>query len=115
MSYGEKGEKPEGSGPPTAGGCGLLGGWNNKHLRVCGPCSEKTAEGDSQPGGSGCGRVPIKLYLQNHMVGWAWPVGSDLPTPRLGDWRRQWHPTPVLLPGKSHGRRRLVGFSPWGC
>ena len=30
-------------------------------------------------------------------------------------WRRQWHPTPVLLPGKSHGRRSLVGCSPWGC
>ena len=28
--------------------------------------------------------------------------------------RRQWHPTPVLLPGISHGRRRLVGCSPWG-
>ena len=27
--------------------------------------------------------------------------------------RRQWHPTPVLLPGKSHGRRSLVGRSPW--
>ena len=30
------------------------------------------------------------------------------------DRRRQWHPTPVLLPGKSHGRRSLVGCSPWG-
>ena len=29
-------------------------------------------------------------------------------------WRRQWHPTPVLWPGKSHGRRSLVGCSPWG-
>ena len=29
-------------------------------------------------------------------------------------WRRQWHPTPVLLPGKSHGHRSLVGCSPWG-
>ena len=29
-------------------------------------------------------------------------------------WRRQWYPTPVLLPGKSHGRRSLVGCSPWG-
>ena len=29
-------------------------------------------------------------------------------------WRRQWQPTPVLLPGKSHGRRSLVGYSPWG-
>ena len=27
---------------------------------------------------------------------------------------RQWHPTPVLLPGKSHGRRSLVGCGPWG-
>ena len=28
--------------------------------------------------------------------------------------RRQWHPTPVLLPGKSRGWRSLVGCSPWG-
>ena len=28
--------------------------------------------------------------------------------------RRQWHPTPVLLPGNSHARRSLVGCSPWG-
>ena len=28
--------------------------------------------------------------------------------------RRQWHSTPVLLPGKSHGRRSLEGCSPWG-
>ena len=30
------------------------------------------------------------------------------------NWRRQWHPTPVLLPGKSHGWRSLVGCRPWG-
>ena len=29
-------------------------------------------------------------------------------------WRRQWQPTPVLLPGESHGPRSLVGYSPWG-
>ena len=28
--------------------------------------------------------------------------------------RQRWHPTPVLLPGKSHGWRSLVGCSPWG-
>ena len=43
---------------------------------------------------------------------------------RLSDWtelnwnspwgRRRWHPTPVLLPGESHGQRSLVGCSPWG-
>ena len=34
--------------------------------------------------------------------------------PRGCHWRRQWHPTPVLLPGKSHGWRSLVGCSQWG-
>ena len=28
---------------------------------------------------------------------------------------KEWHSTPVLLPGKSHGWRSLVGCSPWGC
>jgi len=28
-------------------------------------------------------------------------------------WRRKWQPTPVFLPGKSHGQRSLVGYSPW--
>ena len=32
---------------------------------------------------------------------------------RATDWRRQWQPTPVLLPAKSHGWRSLVGCSPW--
>ena len=45
----------------------------------------------------------------------------NLPLPAINKWqdrfktrRRQWHPTPVLLPGKSHGQRSLVGCSPWG-
>ena len=29
-------------------------------------------------------------------------------------WRRQWQPTPILLPGKSHGLRSLIGCSAWG-
>ena len=29
--------------------------------------------------------------------------------------RRKWQPTPVLLPGESHGQRSLAGYSPWGC
>ena len=29
-------------------------------------------------------------------------------------WRRKWQPTPVFLPGESHGQRRLAGYSPWG-
>ena len=34
--------------------------------------------------------------------------------PSIPSRRRQWHPTPVFLPGKSHGWRSLVGCSPWG-
>ena len=29
-------------------------------------------------------------------------------------WRKQWQPTPVFLPGESHGQRSLVDYSPWG-
>ena len=30
-------------------------------------------------------------------------------------WRREWQPTPVFLPGESHGQRNVVGHRPWGC
>ena len=30
-------------------------------------------------------------------------------------WRKKLQPTPVSLPGKSHGQRTLAGYSPWGC
>ena len=48
-----------------------------------------------------------------HRVGHDW---SDLAVAAAAGfiWRRQWHPTPVLLPGKSHGWRSLVDCSPWG-
>ena len=36
------------------------------------------------------------------------PPGQEDP------WRRKWQPTPVFLPGESHGQRSLVGYSPWG-
>ena len=49
------------------------------------------------------------------------PGGSDgkASVYNVGDlvsilWRRKWQSTPVLLPGKSHGQRSLVGYSPWG-
>ena len=41
-------------------------------------------------------------------------LGRKLMTNLDSIWRRQWHPTPVLLPGNSHGWRSLVGCSPWG-
>ena len=46
---------------------------------------------------------------------WMWKMWkfSSIIMQLLGR-RRQWHPTPVLLPGKSHGRRSLVDCTPWG-
>ena len=43
------------------------------------------------------------------------PPSSRMDTTSSSGRRRQWHPTPVLLPGKSHEWRSLVGCSPWGC
>ena len=40
---------------------------------------------------------------------WAWSLGWK------DSLERKWQPTPVLWPGKSHGHRSLVGYSPWGC
>ena len=45
-------------------------------------------------------------------VGNDWATSPSLFT--FMHWRRKWQPTPVLLPGKFHGRRSLVGCSPWG-
>ena len=54
----------------------------------------------------------IVLITSNYKLSREEPV--ELYDNNIGYQRRQWHPTPVLLPGKSHGRRSLVGCSPWG-
>ena len=40
--------------------------------------------------------------------------GADYPLFTFMHWRRKWQPTPVFLPGESHGQRILVGYNPWG-
>ena len=56
--------------------------------------------------------VSLSFWLFLNATGWWQLIGSTF---FIGTscckWRRQWYPTPVLLPGKSHG---LVGCSPWG-
>ena len=60
-------------------------------------------------------------YASKFVVPWGRELGFHIHTPVFalvkGPFscfqRRQWHPTPVLLPGKSHGQRSLVGCSPW--
>ena len=39
---------------------------------------------------------------------------SSIPGSERSPWRRKWQPTPVFLPGESHGWRSLLGYSPWG-
>ena len=39
---------------------------------------------------------------------WVDPWVKDIP------WKRKWQPTPVFLPGKSHGQKSLAGYSPQG-
>ena len=52
------------------------------------------------------GSVVKKLAANEEM--WVWPLDQEYPR------RRKWTPTPVFLPGQSHGKRNLVGCSPWG-
>ena len=54
------------------------------------------------PGGTG-GKKPS----------WQWRRPRFNPWVRKIPWRRAWQPTPVFLPGESHGQRSLVGYSPW--
>ena len=46
-------------------------------------------------------------FWQGAQETWVWSLGGEMP------WRRKWQPTPVFLPGKFHGQRSPVGFSPW--
>ena len=52
------------------------------------------------------------VYIRVHSLLWTFSMGFNKYKMLL--WRRQQHPTPVLLPGKFHGRRSRVGCSPWG-
>ena len=54
-----------------------------------------------------------RLWVQTHHCKWP-NFNPFLWLSNIPSRRRQWHPTPVLLPGKSHGQRSLVGCSPWG-
>ena len=56
------------------------------------------------PGGSVVKNMPVKAGDAGSI-----PGSGKIP------WRRKWQPTPVFLPGKSHGQRSLVGSGPWGC
>ena len=59
----------------------------------------------------------MPVLLSSNATSRNWACASTFCPCRLpysGYWRRRWPPTPVPLPGKSHGQRSLVGCSPWG-
>ena len=58
------------------------------------------------PSDSELKNLPAKEEMQE--------TGFD-PWVRKIPWRRKWQPIPVILPGKSHEQRTLVGYSPWSC
>ena len=54
-----------------------------------------------------CGKEPT-CYCRSHRRAGLDPWVGKIP------WRRKWQPTPVFLPGESHGQRSLEGYNPWG-
>ena len=56
------------------------------------------------PGGSVSKESSCNVGEQGSIPGWGRSSGG-----------RAWQPTPVFLPGESHGQRSLVGYSPWVC
>ena len=75
----------------------------------------------SNPGLSHCGQTLYHLshqgsslmaqtvkHLSTMQEAWVQSLGGKI------IWRRKWQSIPVLLPGKSHGCKRVVGYSPWG-
>ena len=66
------------------------------------------------PKDSVCGPGSCTLYnsINNHVLSQGFNFFLEA---HLYPWRRQWHPTPVLLTGKSHGRISLVSCSQWCC
>ena len=78
-------------------------------------------------GFQGCSLLFYCLFIVTVWgLSWDFPGGSEVKASarNAGDlgsipgsgrfpWRRKWQPTPVFLPGESHGQRSLVGYSPW--
>ena len=60
-------------------------------------------------------RLPIMRVTRVQSLGQEDLLEKEMATHSSIPWRRQWQPIPVFLPGKSHGGRSLVGYSPWGC
>ena len=87
-----------------------------------GSCQELPAVPDSWRCSAGLEVAVSVLVNARGLPQWLWQSGICLqcarpefdPWVRKTPWRREWKPTPVFLPGKSHGQRNLAGYNPWG-
>ena len=57
----------------------------------------------------------LPWWLSGNKSACQWRRRGFNPWSRKIPWERKWQLTPIFLPGKSHGQRSLVGYSPWGC
>ena len=91
----------------------LAPGWPQLRSRLpFGPRSQASLQKAQGPGVRLHGLAWCLWLGDQRARGGCGPASSGLVEDTMYQ-RRQWHPTPVLLPGKSHGRRSLVGCSPW--
>ena len=82
-------------------------GFISKDLKLLQIFFQNTMLDSGFPGGMS-GKEPISQCRKRHEM-------QIRPWVRKIPYRRKWSPTPVFLPGKSHGQRSLAGYSPWGC
>ena len=84
--------------------------WRRLPSASCTPDTVRPARA-SPPGDRPGVQAPPRRRLRSEGL-WPQPIAGRCGLHALQ--RRQWHLTPVLLPGESHGWRSLVGYSPWG-
>ena len=84
--------------------------WGHKELDKTGPNEQQLTLYHSKAPGHH--QKCINSYQWKHLPNiMQWVTCREF---KYSTWRKKWQPTPVLLPGKSHGGRSLVRYSPWG-
>ena len=92
---------------------------NSQHARPSHPSPTPRVHSNSCPSSRWChpaistSVVPFSSCLQSFPASGSFPMSQFFTSGKI-PWRRKWQPTPVFLPGKSHGPWSLVGYCPWG-
>ena len=107
--------------PSNAGDAGLIPGWGTKIPHATGQLSPQEATEEKKLQGGNEDHPRCDMMLPSSAIGEEPACQSRIPkrsrfSPWVGKipWRRAWQPTPVFLPGESHGQMSLACYSPWG-